>query len=159
MRRREKKKKKNGAKNLESVHLDGAGSARGFGFAAAGSVPEPFFVAPRNAPRISQPVPGAPFPERAGPPRPGSSRSCSAPSWGKFVPSPGGIPRASPHPQQPLMFVGNPQTKQGGCRCPLTPAVPPGPPATRPLLGDLGATLATGRGWAAPTALAVAVVE
>lgn len=59
-----RKKKKKAAKDAESAHLDGAGSARSFGSAAAGSVPEAFFVAPRNAPRISQPAPGPPRPGR-----------------------------------------------------------------------------------------------
>lgn len=59
MRRRKKK----GAEDVKSAHLDGAGSARSFGSAAAGPVPEAFFVAPRNAPRISQPAPGPPCPE------------------------------------------------------------------------------------------------
>lgn len=62
-RRKMRRRKKKGAEDVESTHLDGAGSARGFGSAAAGPVPEAFFVAPRNAPRISQPAPGPPCPE------------------------------------------------------------------------------------------------
>lgn len=90
MRRRKKK----GAKDVESAHLDGAGSARGFGSAAAGSVPKAFFVAPRNAPRISQPAPGPPCSERGR--RAGSSLHC----LGEIRPIPGWDPRAPPHPQQ-----------------------------------------------------------
>ncbi|XP_041880620.1 uncharacterized protein LOC121662952 [Corvus kubaryi] len=165
MKRRRKKKKK-GAKDLESAHPDGAGSARGFGSAAAGSVPAAFFVAPRNAPRISQPAPGPPCPERgrrAGPPRAGPSRSGTASSSGKSAPLPRGIPRASPHPQQSLMLIWDPQTKKKWVQAAPSPSCPPrvacdvapsrGPPcrawARRP-----GWTLATGRGWGARALLA-----
>lgn len=163
MRRRRKKKK--GAKDLESAHLDGAGSARGFGSAAAGSVPAAFFVAPRNAPRISQPAPGPPCPERgrrAGPPRAGPSR------YRIFLreicpPSQGGIPRASPHPHQPLMFTWDPQTKKKWVQAAPSPSCPPrvacdvAPSRGAPCHAWArwpGGTLATGRGWGARALLA-----
>lgn len=48
-RRKRRRKKKRGGCDLESAHLDGAGSAGGFGSAAVGTIPAAFFVAPRIA--------------------------------------------------------------------------------------------------------------
>lgn len=150
-----RRKKKKAAKDVESAHLDGAGSARSFGSAAAGSVPEAFFVAPRNALRISHPAPGPPRPGRDLPgrdppgffpgeiyprPRVGSSRYGTAFSSGKLVPIPGWDPPSSSPPPAPLMLVGNPQTIKGGCRQLFPAAVPTGSPAACPVRRDPRAT-------------------
>lgn len=141
-----RRKKKKGAKDVESAHLDGAGSGRSFGSATAGSVPEAFFVAPRNAPRIFH---QDPLGQSGGGGRdlPGRDPPATAPllPQGNLSPSQGGIPPGSSPPPAALMLIWDPQTIKGGCRRPLPAAVPTGSPATwPPVLGDLRATRGPG---------------
>lgn len=145
-RRKRRRRKKRGAYGLESAHLDGAGSTGGFSFAPAGAIPAAFFVAPRYAPRISQPSPGAPCPERdlqgGSPPR--RHRTFS----GEISPCLRWAPHLHPPPQQPLRAYGTlKQKKKGGAGAP-SPSLPPSPPppdscyVTPP--GDLRATRGPG---------------
>lgn len=129
-RRKRRRRKKRGAYGLESAHLDGAGSTGGFSFAPAGAIPAAFFVAPRYAPRISQPSPGAPCPERdlqgGSPPR--RHRTFS----GEISPCLRWAPHLHPPPQQPLRAYGTlKQKKKGGAGAP-SPSLPPSPPPRTP---------------------------
>lgn len=124
-RRKRRRRKKRGAYGLESAHLDGAGSTGGFSFAPASAIPAAFFVAPRYAPRISQPSPGAPCPERdlqgGTPPR--RHRTFS----GEISPCLRWAPHLHPPPQQPLRAYGTLKQKKGGCRAPFPQLAPPPP--------------------------------